>query len=103
MKTTVINRYYALCKQHLSVPQTEDLETSASDIPAQPAYDETYYDVAAYINSLPQDDIKCKILSMYFYEDKSDKEIASELHVSRQYVNRAKKKLIAEYFSQTKK
>lgn len=101
IKTTVVNRYYTLCKQNLSAPQTEDFETSAYSLPAQPAYDETYYDVVAYINTFPPDNIKYKILSLYFYEDKSDTEIASELNVSRQYVNRIKKKLITDYFSKT--
>ncbi|MDO4338241.1 MAG: sigma-70 family RNA polymerase sigma factor [Eubacteriales bacterium] len=98
MKATVVNRYYALCKQHLSVPTIEDLEASSSTLQAPPAFDETYYDVVSYINTLPNDSIK-KILCMYFYEDKSDTEIAEKLQVSRQYVNRVKKKLITDYFS----
>ena len=39
-----------------------------------------------------------KILSLFFYQYKTDSEIASILHVSRQYINRQKKKLLKTYF-----
>lgn len=42
-----------------------------------------------------------KILSMYFYQDKSDAQIARKLKLSRQYVNRMKK-LILRYISENK-
>lgn len=61
-----------------------------------------YYDVTAYINSYPSDSVQRKILSMYFYQDKSDAQIARKLKLSRQYVNRMKKKLILRYISENK-
>ena len=65
-------------------------------------FDDTYYDVTAYINSYPSDSVQRKILSMYFYQDKSDAQIAQKLKLSRQYVNRMKKKLILRYISENK-
>uniref|UniRef100_UPI0034A44951 sigma factor-like helix-turn-helix DNA-binding protein n=1 Tax=Blautia wexlerae TaxID=418240 RepID=UPI0034A44951 len=55
-----------------------------------------------YINSYPSDSVQRKILSMYFYQDKSDAQIARKLKLSRQYVNRMKKKLILRYISENK-
>ena len=66
------------------------------------SFDDTYYDVTAYINSYPSDSVQRKILSMYFYQDKSDAQIARKLKLSRQYVNRMKKKLILKYISENK-
>ena len=102
METAVINRYYALCKQYLSIPEAENIENSSNTLAAPPAFDETYYDVTAYICSFPDGSIKRQILSLFFYQDKSDTEIADMLHISRQYVNRVKKQLIRDYFTQCK-
>jgi DNA-directed RNA polymerase specialized sigma subunit len=38
-------------------------------------------------------------MTLFFFKDKTDTEIAAVLNVSRQYVNRIKKQLIHEYFS----
>ena len=89
MQTSVENRYRSLCRSCLSEPEKED-------------FDDTYYDVTAYINSYPSDSVQRKILSMYFYQDKSDAQIAQKLKLSRQYVNRMKKKLILRYISENK-
>ena len=43
--------------------------------------------------------INNQIISRFFYEEKSDKEIAEELHISKQYVNRLKKEIIRTFFS----
>ena len=58
--------------------------------------------VAAKLNAERQDSVQRKILSMYFYQDKSDAQIARKLKLSRQYVNRMKKKLILRYISENK-
>lgn len=39
-----------------------------------------------------------QIMFLFFFQYKTDSEIAEILHVSRQYVNRTKKQLITEYF-----
>lgn len=54
------------------------------------------------ILTYPSDSVQRKILSMYFYQDKSDAQIARKLKLSRQYVNRMKKKLILRYISENK-
>ncbi|MCB6688851.1 hypothetical protein LI147_18260, partial [Blautia wexlerae] len=51
-----------------------------------------------YIESFPVQSMEYKILSLFFYQYKTDSEIASILHVSRQYINRQKKKLLKTYF-----
>lgn len=100
MKTAVVNRYHNLCKVCLSEPKSEDLDNYSLYLESPPAIDDSYYDVSSYIRSFGPESIKFKILFKCFYEDKTDKEISLELQVSRQYVNRLKKKLISEYFEQ---
>ena len=78
MQTSVENRYRSLCRSCLSEPET------------------------AYFNSFRSDSVQRKILSMYFYQVKSDAQIARKLKLSRQYVNRMKKKLILRYISENK-
>lgn len=99
MKKAVINRYYALCKHYLSIPQTENLDTVSAFLESPSSFDDTYYDIVSYINSFPVESLKYKILALYFYDDKTDTEIAVVLKVSRQYVHRIKKKLVRDYFS----
>ena len=101
METAVINRYYALCKRYLSMPETEDIENSAASLSAPSAYDESYLDITAYIQTLPEAGNKREILSLYFYENLEDKEIAEHLGISRQYVNRIKKQLIRAYYDRS--
>ena len=45
--------------------------------------------------------IRDRIMSLFFFQYKTDSEIAEQLHVSRQYVNRIKKQLITEYFHES--
>lgn len=99
MKAAVLHHYYALCKNHLPEPPSEDIENYSAALEGSSGIDETYYDVISYINAFPPDSLQFRILSRCFFEEKSDKEIAQELHISRQYVNRIKKKLIAGYLS----
>lgn len=98
METCIINRYYALCKHCLSIPETDSIDDSSPVFPSTPAYDDTALDIDAYISSLPKHGYKQQILSMFFYNDMSDKDIATQLGLSRQYVNRIKKQLIKNYF-----
>ncbi|HBA67823.1 MAG TPA: hypothetical protein DCZ40_00470 [Lachnospiraceae bacterium] len=100
METCVVNRYRTLCKHYLSDPQTENLDNFEMTLSAPEPYDDSQTDIDYYIRTLPSTGYKHQILSLFFYEDLNDNEIASRLHLSRQYVNRVKKKLIRDYFSQ---
>ena len=80
----------------------DDFDSCSVSLQAPDSFDDTYYDVTAYINSYPSDSVQRNILSMYFYQDKSDAQIARKLKLSRQYVNRMKKKLILKYISENK-
>ena len=99
MQTAIENRYKALCRYHLSEPEKEDFDSCSLTLSADNSFDETLYDVTAYIQSFPAQSTEYKILSLFFYQDKTDSEIAEVLHISRQYVNRLKKKLLKNYFS----
>ena len=100
MQTSVENRYRSLCRSCLSEPEKDDFDSCSVSLQAPDSFDDTYYDVTAYINSYPSDSVQRKILSMYFYQDKSDAQIAQKLKLSRQYVNRMKKskRLIFRYY-----
>lgn len=98
MQTSVENRYRSLCRSCLSEPEKDDFDSCSVSLQAPDSFDDTYYDVTAYINSYPSDSVQRKILSMYFYQDKSDAQIAQKLKLSRQYVNRMKKKLILQIY-----
>ena len=83
MQTSVENRYRSLCRSCLSEPEKDDFDSCSVSLQAP-------------------DSFQRKILSMYFYQDKSDAQIARKLKLSRQYVNRMKKKLILRYISENK-
>lgn len=75
MQTSVENRYRSLCRSCLSEPEKDDFDSCSVSLQAPDSFDDTYYDVTAYINSYPSDSVQRKILSMYFYQDKSDSQI----------------------------
>lgn len=102
MQTAVENRYRSLCRNCLSEPEKDNFDSCSVSLQAPDSFDNSYYDVVAYIKSFPADSIPRKILSMYFYQDKSDTQIAQKLNLSRQYVNRIKKKLILGYISKNR-
>lgn len=70
MQTSVENRYRSLCRSCLSEPEKDDFDSCSVSLQAPDSFDDTYYDVTAYINSYPSDSVQRKILSMYFYQDK---------------------------------
>ena len=102
MQTSVENRYRSLCRSCLTEPEKDDFDSCSVSLQAPDSIDDTNYDVTAYINSYPSDSVQRKILSMYFYQDKSDAQIARKLKLSRQYVNRMKKKLNLKYITENK-
>lgn len=66
MQTSVENRYRSLCRSCLSEPEKDDFDSCSVSLQAPDSFDDTYYDVTAYINSYPSDSVQRKILSMYF-------------------------------------
>lgn len=78
------------------------LEALTADLPDSFSYDDSLLDIEHYIRNIPEAGGKRKILSLFFYEDLSDKEIAEGMQLSRQYVNRIRRQLIQGYFDQTK-
>lgn len=68
MQTSVENRYRSLCRSCLSEPEKDDFDSCSVSLQAPDSFDDTYYDVTAYINSYPSDSVQRKILSMYFYQ-----------------------------------
>lgn len=99
MKTSIEKRYKSLCRYHLSEPEKENFDSCSAVLQAPDSIDETYYDVITYIQSFPKESTEYQILYRYFYLEESDSIIAKNLNVSRQYVNRLKRKLITKYFS----
>lgn len=99
MNCVIRNRYYKLCKKYLKHPIIESISSYETTLESPSAIDDSYYDVEAYINLFSSSSIQHKILSYIFYDDKNDKEIAELLGVTRQYVNRMRRKLIKNYFS----
>lgn len=100
IQTTVHNRYCFLCRGCLSVPQSESIEDSIDTLSAPSPFDESYYDICNYIKTLPEKGMRRQIMSLFFFQYKTDSEIAEILHVSRQYVNRIKKQMITGYFNE---
>ena len=100
IQTTVHNRYRFLCRGCLSVPQSESIEDSIDTLSAPSPFDESYYDICNYIKTLSEKGMRRQIMSLFFFQYKTDSEIAEILHVSRQYVNRIKKQMITGYFSE---
>lgn len=99
IQRVVSNRYKKLCRKILSRPQTENIDDCVLTLKAQDCYDDTFFAFQTYIEKLPKAELRYQIISRFFYEEKSDKEIAEELHISKQYVNRLKKEIIRTFFS----
>lgn len=51
MQTSVENRYRSLCRSCLSEPEKDDFDSCSVSLQAPDSFDDTYYDVTAYINS----------------------------------------------------
>lgn len=97
LHTCVKNRYCFLCKKFYATRKHEELYES---IPCQEPVD--YYDDIIFLMDMNRyiSQIKCtthkNIAIMALVEEKSDREIAETLHLSRQYVNRIRRKLLNE-------
>ena len=76
IQTTVHNRYRFLCRGCLSVPQSESIEDSIDTLSAPSPFDESYYDICNYIKTLPEKGMRRQIMSLFFFQYKTDSEIA---------------------------
>lgn len=99
IQSIISNRRQNLCRQILAKPSLEELDVSSCTLVAPDPYDDTYIDFRDYIEKLPKNEYRYQIISRFFYEDKSDTEIAAELNLTYQYVNRLKREIIRKYFS----
>ena len=61
IETSVINRYYALCKRYLSAPETENIDDTNADLPDSFSYDDSLLDIEHYIRTIPEAGGKRKI------------------------------------------
>ncbi len=96
------NHYKYLCRKHLSIDPPLNLDDH-QHLETSDHIDHTMLDIYRYIQSVTQkDQTKGKILTKSFLQDKSDAEIASELGISKQYVNRIKRQLFKPFLDQYK-
>lgn len=97
LQTVVSNRYKRLCKTILSRPVAENFDSCDFSLESSNPYDDTCLAFQMYIEQFPKREFRYQIVSRFFYEDKKDTEIANELGLSRQYVNRVKKEIIRKF------
>ena len=100
LKTAVDNHYKYLCRKYLSVDPPLNLD-DYEHLESSNHIDHTQFDIDRYIQSITQkDQTKGAILTKSFFQDKSDAEIAIELDISKQYVNRIKRQLFKPFLDQ---
>ena len=66
IQTVIQNRYKSLCRCNLSAPETDDIDSSPAILTAPDTFDDSYYDIAAFIASLPEKSIKQEIMTLFF-------------------------------------
>ena len=105
INTCFKNKYCLLCKNYYIYKEIEELYEN-KDIPSQiECFSDIIFiiDISRYINQIECDSHK-KIAELYLVEGKSDREISETLCISRQYVNRVRRRLLndlrTEYFMQ---
>lgn len=101
IQLTIIHKYYSLCKKFLSQPITVEIENciEISDDKNDLTQDYLFYiDLFSYIESIKiKNYTKGQILHLSYISHHNDSEISKRLNITRQYVNRIKKKLIKEF------
>lgn len=100
IETSIYHHYRRLCHKILIHPKVESLDSFYQELPESDFFDHTLIDIEFYIHSFSTNSLSYKILSSCFYFEKSNQQIADELHLSRQYINRRKKELLLKYLSQ---
>lgn len=101
----VRNRYLELCRKS-EVTEKEDIYDEEKMKILISSFEETYLHIELYKDLEKYRKGKTKIEKVIIKgvldEEKTDKELAEELGVSRQYVNRCKKKIFKELYSYLK-
>lgn len=94
IKNSVIHKYCELCKKNINQPIFDEFnenivyEDSLNDL-------DTIIDLEQFLKN--KSITKKQIMKLILYDELGDTQIAKMLNVSRQYVNRVKKEIIAEY------
>ncbi len=102
LEKAVDNHYKYLCRKHLPIEPPLNLDDH-QHLESSDHIDHTALDISRYIQSVTQQDqTKGEILTKSFLQDKSDAEIAFELGISKQYVNRIKRQLFKPFLDQYK-
>lgn len=100
IQKSIINRYIFLCKSNIETSQINIMyDDIAEEIPYIECFDEI--EISIDLNNLLKDKTekqKC-IMKYIFIDNLSDIEISHKMDMSRQYINRVKKKLLSQYFS----
>ena len=92
INNAVLYKYYSLCKSSIKEQKIEVLEIDNAFLP----YIENYEDVNTYIDlSISMENLsnKYKDIVILLLKGCSDSEIAEDLGVTRQYINRIKKNI----------
>jgi RNA polymerase sigma factor, sigma-70 family len=95
---SIINKYYYLCKLHIKLSQMEDEFAEISD---NLAYIDKF-NIIELLTDLQKllknkNDNQKQIIKYIFVDELSDSEISLKMNISRQYINRIKKKILDEY------
>lgn len=99
LQKSVINKYYYLCKLNIKFTTLND---TFVEVPENVPYIESFQNIEFFIDvneSLKNKNEKERfIVKNILFHGLSDKEISLKLGVSRQYVNRVKKKILKEIY-----
>lgn len=98
----IINKFNYLCKVNIkSSLSNNEFEEIPDDIPYNENFDtiELFIDVQELLKD--KNDRQKIIIKCIMFNDLSDSEIALKIGVSRQFVNRVKKKIFIDYFEKS--
>ena len=99
LQKSVINKYFFLCKLNKTKHIYSEFSEISDDIP----YYQNFEDIELYndMNELlkNKNEKQNKIIKYVLLDNLSDSEISLKMGISRQYVNRIKKKILKDYFS----
>lgn len=100
LQKSVIHKYYYLCKQNInsSFLMQKECEEIFENIPYIENFNnsELSVDIQEFLKN--RSDKQKQIIEYIIFYELSDSEISLKMHISRQYVNRIKKKLLEEFY-----